>query len=136
MIPSLESKDGRKLQWTIGLSLFVLALGVRLACLMAIYKGNDNVHYFEDVGIAINLVEGNGYVFNFSMIQRNVPVRPTAVKPPMYPLLVSLVFLAFGIKNFFALFVTHAILAALTCLLLYLSVAKFSRITGTIAGLG
>jgi 4-amino-4-deoxy-L-arabinose transferase-like glycosyltransferase len=49
---------------------------------------------------------------------------------------VSLVFLAFGIKNFFALFVTHAILAALTCLLLYLSVAKFSRITGTIAGLG
>ena len=115
--------------------LFVLALLIRLAFLTATYPGKDHVDYMEDVGIAINLLEGHGYVLNFSMIQRDVPIRPTAAKPPIYPLLVSLVFLAFGIKNFFALFAIHAFLAAFTCLLLFLCIAKFSHYRAIIAGL-
>ena len=38
-------------------------------------------------------------------------------------------------KNFFALFVIHALLAAFTCALLYLSIAKFSHYRAAIAGL-
>ena len=89
----------------------------------------------EDVEIAINVVEGEGYVYNFSLLHANVPLRPTALKPPVYPVLVSLVFLAFGMKNFFALFLIHALLAAFTCAFLYLAVAKFSHYRAVIAGL-
>jgi hypothetical protein len=89
----------------------------------------------EDVEIAINVVEGEGYVYNFSLLNANVPLRPTALKPPVYPVLVSLVFFAFGMKNFFALFLVHALLAAFTCALLYLSVATFSHYRAAIAGL-
>lgn len=89
----------------------------------------------EDAGIAINLLEGKGYVYNFSFLSGNVPLRPTAFKPPIYPILVFLVFFAFGMKNFFALFVIHALLAAFTCALLYFSIAKCSRHKAAIAGL-
>jgi 4-amino-4-deoxy-L-arabinose transferase-like glycosyltransferase len=115
--------------------LFFFALLIRLSFLAASYQNNDRVDYFEDVGIAINLLEGKGYVYNFTMMLRNVPSRPTAVKTPVYPFLVFLVFLAFGMKNFFALFVIHALLAAFTCVLLYLSIAKFSRHTAVIASM-
>ena len=50
------------------LCLFFFALLIRLAFLTATYPDKDRVAYFEDVGIAINLLEGRGYVFNFSMI--------------------------------------------------------------------
>ena len=116
------------------LCLFFFALVIRLAFLTATYQDKDRVEYFEDVGIAIHLLEGRGYVLGFSMIQ-NVPVRPTAVKPPVYPSLVFLVFFVFGMKNFFALFLLHALLAAFTCALLYLSIAKFSHYKAAIAGL-
>ena len=119
----------------IPLYLFFFALIIRLVFLTATYRDKDDVKYMEDVEIAINVVEGEGYVYNFSLLNANVPLRPTALKPPVYPVLVSLVFLAFGMKNFFALFLIHAFLAAFTCALLYLAVAKFSHYGGAIAGL-
>src|SRR6476661_1791732 len=91
------------------LGLFFLALVIRLVFLGATYQENGRVKYMEDVGIAINLLEGRGYVFNVSMVQRDVPVRPTAWKPPVYPMLVVLVFFVFGMKNFLALFLIHAL---------------------------
>jgi hypothetical protein len=115
--------------------LFVFALLVRLAFLAANYQNNEPIEYFEDVGIAINLLEGKGYVYNFTMVLRSIPLRPTAVKTPVYPFFVLLVFFAFGMQNFFALFLIHAFLAAFTCVLLYLSTAKFSRHTAIIASI-
>jgi len=117
------------------LCLFFFALVIRLVFLTATYPGKEHIQYHEDVRIAINLLEGKGYVFNFSMIQPNVPLRATAWKPPVYPFLVFLVFFIFGIKNFYALFAVHTILAAFTCALLYRSIAKFSRYRAAIAGL-
>jgi 4-amino-4-deoxy-L-arabinose transferase-like glycosyltransferase len=115
------------------LYLFFFALLIRLAFLTATYQGKDHVGYFEDVGIAINLLEGKGYVLGFTMMLPTVPLRPTAAKPPVYPFLVFLVFFAFGVQNFFALFVIQALLAAFTCALLYLSIAKFSHSRAAIA---
>ena len=117
------------------LYLFFFALIIRLALLTATYHDKEDVKYMEDVEIAINVVEGKGYVYNFSLMHANIPLRPTALKPPVYPLLVCLVFFAFGMKNFFALFVIHAFLAAFTCALLYLAIAKFSHYRAAIAGL-
>jgi len=116
------------------LSLFLFALVIRLAFLAATYPDKDRVEYMEDVGIAIHLIEGKGYVYNFSMIHGNIPLRPTAWKPPVYPFLVFFVFSIFGIKNFYPLFAVHAVLAGFTCALLYLSIAKFSRYKAAIAG--
>jgi 4-amino-4-deoxy-L-arabinose transferase-like glycosyltransferase len=117
------------------LCLFFFALVIRLVFLTATYPDKDRVGYMEDVGIAINLLEGKGYVYHFSGFYGNVPLRPTALKPPVYPILVFLVFFIFGMKNFFALFVIHALLAAFTCALLYLTIAKFSHYRAAIAGL-
>ena len=72
------------------LSLF--ALLIRLAVLAATYRDKDQVLYFEDVGIAINLLEGNGYTLNFTVLEQAVPLRPTAAKPPVYPALIVLLF--------------------------------------------
>ena len=115
--------------------LFFFALVIRLVFLTATYPDRDRVQYMEDVGIAINLLEGKGYVYHFSMLHGNLWLRPTALKPPVYPILVSLVFFAFGMKNFFALFVIHSLLAAFTCALLYLTIGKFSHYRAAIAGL-
>jgi 4-amino-4-deoxy-L-arabinose transferase-like glycosyltransferase len=116
------------------LYLFLFAFLIRLAFLLGTYQGNQSIPYFEDVGIAINLLDGIGYAYHFSMIVPDIPTRPTAAKPPVYPLLVSLVFLAFGMKNFFALFIVHAFLSALTCSLLFLAIARFSLPVAAIAG--
>ena len=84
----------------IPLYLFFVALIIRLVFLTATYHDKNDVKYMEDVEIAINVVEGKGYVYNFSLLHANVPLRPTALKPPVYPGLVSLVFFAFGVKIF------------------------------------
>ncbi|MFX0197124.1 MAG: glycosyltransferase family 39 protein [Candidatus Hodarchaeota archaeon] len=60
--------------------------------------------------------------------------RPTALKPPVYPLIAALTFLLFGFRNFFALFFLHAFLSALTCLLMFLSLKKYSYNIAAIAG--
>jgi 4-amino-4-deoxy-L-arabinose transferase-like glycosyltransferase len=104
-----------------------------LAFLLGSYQEKEQVPYWEDVTIAINLLEGKGYVLNFTMMPLAVPLRPTAAKPPVYPFLVFLVFSAFGMQNFFALFMIHALLAAFTCVLLYLSIAKFSYYKAVVA---
>ena len=50
------------------LCLFFFALVIRLVFLTATYPDKDHVGYMEDVGIAINLLEGKGYVYHFSML--------------------------------------------------------------------
>jgi 4-amino-4-deoxy-L-arabinose transferase-like glycosyltransferase len=128
-------KPGEKmnLQRFFPLYLFLFALFVRLAVLAVTYQDKAYVQYFEDVGIAINLFEGRGYVLNFTMMGQAVPLRPTAAKPPVYPFLVFLVFFAFGLKNFVALFMVHALLAASTCTLVYFTLARFSHYRAVIA---
>jgi 4-amino-4-deoxy-L-arabinose transferase-like glycosyltransferase len=116
--------------------LFLSALVIRIVCLAATYKGENGINYFEDVGIAFNILEGRGYSLDFTRISPTVQVRSTAAKPPIYPLLVVLVFSVFGTAQFLALFIVHALLAASTCVLLYLSLVRFSHYTAAItAGL-
>ena len=118
---------------SLPLVLFLLALGVRLVFLAATFQGNDNVPYFEDVAIAKSMIEGRGYTMDYSGLRvtneffgtppevsiDEIEPRPTAIKPPIYPLVVALIFKLFGDGDFFAVFILHAILAALTCVLVF-----------------
>ena len=124
--------DRRPICTFVGL-LFLSALLIRFVCLATTYNGEDGISYFEDVEIALNLLEGRGYALDFTRISPTVPVRPTAAKPPLYPFVVALVFSTFGTAQFLALFITHAILSALTCVFLYLSLVKFAHYTAAIA---
>jgi 4-amino-4-deoxy-L-arabinose transferase-like glycosyltransferase len=115
------------------LYIFIFALIIRLTFLLGSYQDKEQVPYWEDVTIAINFLEGKGYAYNFTMIGSNPPTRSTAVKTPVFPFLVLLVFFFFGMKNFFALFLVHALLSSFTCWLLFLSIDKFSRSIALIA---
>lgn len=128
--------------------IFAAALLVRLFCLAAVLSPDDQVDYYEDVLIASNLLQGRGYSLDFSM--RNYlfyevllgeklenPVeegaRVTALKTPVYPLLVCAVFALFGAKNFLALFVLQALAASAGCALFY-SFLRECRWSGAIWG--
>src|SRR5262249_7064413 len=117
--------------------IFFFALCIRLAFLVVTYQDKEKVAAFEDAGIAINLLEGKGYAYGFhpKAINVNIDVRPTAIKPPPYPFLIACVFFIFGAKNFAVLFVVHALLSALTCLVFFLAVRKLSYSTAIIGSL-
>ncbi|MFX0203082.1 MAG: glycosyltransferase family 39 protein [Candidatus Hodarchaeota archaeon] len=110
------------------------------------YRGAEKVPYWENIQIAANLVDGKGYAIDLSMRNymyfhgQQIPViegtRPTALKPPIYPLMVALIFLLFGFKNFFALFLFQAIVSALTCGTVFLHLNKYSRNMAIIGSLG
>ena len=140
------------IQKHIALTLFLFALLIRLVALGATYQGADTVKYWENVKIAINLLEGRGYAIDSSLrndayndkflldpeitIPRSTRIRPTAFKPPVYTFVVALIFLVSGIKNFLALFVVHAVLSALTCLMLFKTLEPYSKKMAVLASFG
>jgi 4-amino-4-deoxy-L-arabinose transferase-like glycosyltransferase len=100
---------------------------------MGTYKNNEEVQYYEDVGIAINLLHGKGYVYRSPWGLG--PLRPTAAKAPMYPLLISVVFWIFGVNNFLALFTLQSLLSSLTCVLLFFCLKNSASYrSGVLAG--
>src|SRR5207253_1850472 len=114
--------------------------------------GNEHVAYFDDAKIALNVTAGRGYSIDFSyrnwlfyevfmkheQLRSAITdgVKPTASKQPLYPLLLSLVFLCFGAKNFFVVFVLHALLSAATSVILFLAFRRVSNLIGIIMGVG
>ena len=136
----------------IALFIFLFALVLRLVVLGIVYPGADKVKYWENVDIAENLVRGNGYSISLSwrnytyskevFIDKNIQIkqmkgsRPTALKPPGYTLIVAAIFFMFGIKSFFILFVLQSIMSALTCVCMYLTLVKSSKITALLTGTG
>jgi hypothetical protein len=128
-----------------------LALLLRLGALAATYSGNDSVNFWEDVMIARNLLAGRGYALDNAMrehlfyglfmdspIQNPITegVRPTAVKTPLYPLLVAVVFRLFGDLDFLALFIVHAVISAGTAVVVMLSLWRLTHLGGFVAGIG
>ncbi|HEX4997498.1 MAG TPA: glycosyltransferase family 39 protein [Terriglobia bacterium] len=133
------------------LVLFALAVAARLAALVATFPGNENVTYYDDAKIALNLVRGQGYSIDYDYrnwlfyemfmkherLQNPIVegVKPTASKQPAYPLLLALLFVMFGAGNFLAVFLLHAALAGGTAILLYISLRRISPLTGLLGGL-
>jgi dolichyl-phosphate-mannose-protein mannosyltransferase len=134
------------------LCLFGITLLAHLVILAFTFPGNDNVYYYDDAKIALNLIEGKGY--SISYVYRNWllyeavlktaklqdPVtqgtRTTALKQPVYPLLLAGLFYSFGPKNFLVVFLVHALFASLTVSLLFLSLRKTVPFTALALALG
>ena len=122
--------------------IFAVALAVRLIALAATFDGNERVDYYDDAKIALNVIGGRGY--SIDIAYRNWlfyeeflnegrldnPLqsgeKPTASKQPLYPMVLSFMFLVFGAKNFAAVFVLHALVAAFTASILFVALRERS----------
>ena len=62
--------------------------------------------------------------------------RPTTIKQPVFPFLLTAVFYVFGFGNFLALFIVHSILAGLTAITLFLAVRTQSECIAAVFALG
>ena len=152
--PTLRNALASVLRQTrsLAIGIFILALFGRLIVLGLTFKGNDSVLYYDDAKIAVNLISGNGYSISYEYrnwlfyesILRNDQLRnpitggtrTTAVKQPAYPLVLAGLFLCFGSKNFFVVFLFQAVLASLTATLLFLALTKRFPFLALVSALG
>jgi len=120
----------------------------------ATFQGNDKVESWEDVSIARNLLDGKGYAIDKAWRTRMtygsiIPdieekigdlivegSRPTTLKQPVFPFLLTAVFYFFGFGNFLALFIVHSILAGFTSITLFLALREQSEPLATVFALG
>lgn len=104
-------------------ALIALALIIRLIYVLlnpspAIV--DDSLHYDD---IALNLAAGNGFsLSNEHLLEADRPEdggpAATARRPPLYPVLLSLLYRLAG-HNYLAVLIVQAIIGALTCYLIY-----------------
>ena len=79
------------------LYIFLFALIIRLIFLLVTYQGKEQVAYFEDVGIAINLLDGAGYSYKvFTRISSDIYTRPNSSETPYVS------FLSVSLYSFFS----------------------------------
>ncbi len=125
-----QESPAKQVSWLRQLiPVFVVALAIRLVLVFATYRDlPDADKLFERFGwemgwIARALASGHGFSSPYYPWS-----GPTAMQPPLYPTLLSLVFRAFGIYSLTSAFVILAInslLSTLTCIPVYFS-AKYS----------
>ena len=132
--------------------LFAVALLLHLAVLIFTFPGNNEVYYYDDGKIALNLIEGKGYSVSYQyrnwLLYESVlktaklldPVREgtrtTALKQPAYSLLLAGLFYWFGPKNFLVVFVVHTLIASLTVSLLFLGLRRTAPFSALALALG
>jgi 4-amino-4-deoxy-L-arabinose transferase-like glycosyltransferase len=148
-IVSVESVMHRK-AWVLG--LFATALVVHLALLAVTFRGNDDVEYFDDAKIALNILEGNGYSvsyeyrnwFFYEVVSETVrlqdPIltgtKTSAIKQPAYAMLLTGLFYLFGPKNFLVVFLIHTLIASLTVVLLFLCLRRTAPFSALAVAVG
>ena len=139
---------------TLLVFIFLLTVSLRLVAVVATFKGNDKVVSWEDVSIAKNLLGGKGYgldnTWRTRMLYGNVigdidnkipdrqmeGSRPTTLKQPIFPFLLTALFYVFGFGNFLAVFVIHSVLAGITAVTLYLALGAQSERIAVVCALG
>jgi hypothetical protein len=134
------------------LALFAIALLVQLVALRLTFVGNDAVYYYDDVKIALNILDGNGYAvsneyrnwFFYEVVLKSAKLdnpittgtKTTAIKQPVYGLLLTALFYLFGAKNFLVLFLVHSVISALTISLLFVALRGTAPFGALAAALG
>lgn len=119
-------------------AVFVFALAVRALFLFEVFPNAPRLvpGLSTSVGmsfdgyeaIARELLRGHGFALDANS-------GPTAARAPLYPLLLAALYGLFGFGAASVLW-THAVLGALTCVLLFLAGCRmFGRAVGTVAGL-
>jgi len=118
-------------------AIFLLALVVRLVYLAGCGSENrlcdeiwdDRIYY--DIGT--NIAAGNGLSLSFPIFAANA--GPTALEPPVYPLMIATSIRVFG-DTYIPIRVLQAVLSALTCVLIYkLGHRLFVPKVGLVAGI-
>jgi 4-amino-4-deoxy-L-arabinose transferase-like glycosyltransferase len=125
---ALSAQPKFKLRWSLPL-IVLSALAIRLIVVCFTYRDlPDADKFYEQFGwemgwVARALASGHGFSSPYWPWS-----GPTAMQPPLYPTLLSLVFRLFGIYTLTAGFVIlslNSLMSALTCIPLYFS-AKYS----------
>src|SRR5215467_4879396 len=136
----------------VAIVIFLLALFLRVVALGMTFHGNESVVPFDDAKIALNLIDGRGYSIDFNyrnwlfygvfLKQEKLVepimegVKPTASKQPAYPIFLWILFRFFGARNYLAVFLVHAVLSALTAVILFLALKHHARPIAVIAAVG
>ena len=101
--------------------IVVTALALRLAVIpfnnFEMLMNPDHLHAWEQGNVAEALLAGQGFGSPFASIQ------PSAIMPPVYPLIVAVLFKIFGIHTTASIFAVHALnclLNALACFPIFL----------------
>jgi len=101
--------------------MVLLALALRLAVVPFDSIENlmdaNHIHAWEQGNVARSLVAGHGFGSPFQSSQ------PSAIMPPVYPLIVAGFFLLFGVHTAQSIFAVHAfdcLISALTCIPIFL----------------
>jgi len=111
-----------------GLLIFGLALLVRISFLILAPERPLNI---DDAiswdSVAWNFLNGRGFT--------EIDGKPTSVRPPVYPVFLSIIYFLFG-RNYYIVYLVQSIIGALICLLIFLlSKRFFNDTTSFIAGI-
>lgn len=119
----IQAQERKNQRWL--LLIVLIALALRLAATQLPNFENlmdaDHIHAWEPGNVAEALVAGRGFGSPFQSLQ------PSAIMPPIYPLIVAGVFLVFGIHTAASIFAAHALnclLSALACIPVFLLARK------------
>ncbi len=96
-----------------GCALIIAVIGLVLRMLWISVQKLNHVGDGMYERLALNLLEGHGF-----SVMEQFPFVPTAVRPPVYPVWIALVYRLFG-QNLIAVFYSQALIGALTSLVVY-----------------
>ena len=127
-VPNVRQEDKASSGWTLPITLLA-ALAIRMVVVALTYRTlPDADKHYEAFGwemgwVARALASGHGFSSPYYPWS-----GPTAMQPPLYPFLLSLVFRLFGIYTLTSAFIIltiNSLLSAITCVPVYFS-AKYS----------
>lgn len=118
------------------IAIFILAFAIRLITLAVTWHGAESAGIYEDADIAVNLYKGCGFSLNYGIYRDGFPdtPRPTALKAPLYPLVIFGAFKLFGFGNYFAVAMINIIASALTPFFICLSLNRVNRVMAIVTG--
>lgn len=136
--------------WVV--AVFTIALVVQLVALRLTFVGKDAVYYYDDAKIALNILDGNGYsvsneyrnwffyevVLKTAKLENPITVgtKATAIKQPVYGLLLTALFYLFGAKNFLVVFLVHSVISSLTVSVVFVALRGAAPSGALAAALG
>jgi 4-amino-4-deoxy-L-arabinose transferase-like glycosyltransferase len=115
--------------------IFGLALLLRSLYIISLPQSLsfDEPHYQD---IVSHLLTGQGYSFSSDAYYTAVAGQPTSFQEPMYPLLLSVLHMVFGLENYLAVRLCQAVLGSLIPVMVFLLGEKvMGRGIGLVAGL-
>ncbi len=110
----------------ISISIFILALIVRLLFIITLGADEriyDSLHdQYIYIDLAKSIVEGRGLSLSFDIFVADANT-PTSIQPPVYPIILSVLFYLFG-ESYLAVRLLQVVLGAGVCVVTFLTARK------------